>query len=112
MVATLRFVDRLASIVNSDLVTSGRILAREIRSQREPRPFVCFEVRGVRQRGNGSELTLIQAGQRSVDHVLSSHHPFDRKIANWHAGFIPQWGRGRARQYHLHSYTFFGELVL
>jgi hypothetical protein len=73
----------------------------------ETRPFVS-----VLEARNRNQFALVKPGERSIDHVLRRHDDLRRQALPWEAGYLPEVGRGRARQHRLDANAFIGELVL
>ena len=73
----------------------------------ETSPFVS-----IMEAGNRHQFTLVEPGQRCIDHVFHGHDDRRRQFLPWEAGDLPEVGRGRARQHRLDADTFVGELVL
>src|ERR1700722_6057423 len=102
-----------ALLLHPYAVSGSWISAREVWSKRQTGLLVGSKVRSVGQRRDRDELTLVQTGERRVDHVVGGHHPLWRKVSmNVHARLLPQRRRGCSGQHYLHGDTFIRQFVL
>src|SRR5882757_6427598 len=88
------------------------MLARQVRPKRKAGVVEPLPVGSFGQRGNGDELTLIERGERSVDHLLGSHDDLGRQVVDRKTGTVPELGAGGAGENCLYLDTLAAYLVM
>jgi len=80
-----------------DAVPAGRFRARQVGHQRLTCGLIRLPLPRIRKRGDRHELTLIEASERRIHHILGSHHDFPGQLFDGFAGQFPQVSSGRSR---------------
>src|SRR5580698_9720338 len=84
----------------------------KLRRQRTSRLVEASPIVAILKRGDRHHFALVEANQRSVDHVFRRHHSSGGQVRVVKAALFPDVRRGRGGQHGLNADAFAGEFVL